>query len=248
MWQENESSKDSNMIASALSDCLKVRLQDKVGRSRGLRLFSDSCFGQNNNMNMIRSSGDSFSAWQKPVAPALWLTMQAIRCRCRVIHAHALSLSLTHTVYLSHTHTLTLSPLTHSKHISHTHYVICFVYSRQWSYSLRVWQLTECQCITEWLAYWISLSLLYITNYKLNSDLSHTQLYTSIMMSEMCSLHLTHPSAHTPGAVGSGQWCPGSILGVRCLAQGSHFSRGRARIRTHNLELPRVSRLPLNYF
>ncbi len=25
----------------------------------------------------------------------------------------------------------------------------------------------------------------------------------SIMRSEMCSLHLTHPSAHTPGAVGS---------------------------------------------
>ncbi len=53
VWQENESSKDSNMIASALSDCLKVRLQDKVGRSRGLRLFSDSCFGQNKNMNMV---------------------------------------------------------------------------------------------------------------------------------------------------------------------------------------------------
>ncbi len=53
MWQENESSKDSNMIASALSDCLKVRLQDKVSRSRGLRLFSDSCFGQNKNMNMV---------------------------------------------------------------------------------------------------------------------------------------------------------------------------------------------------
>ncbi len=33
----------------------------------------------------------------------------------------------------------------------------------------------------------------------------------------MCSLHLTHPSAHTPGAV----------LGVRCLAQGSRLSRGQ---------------------
>ncbi len=43
----------------------------------------------------------------------------------------------------------------------------------------------------------------------------------SIMSSEMCSLHLTHPSAHT--------WCSGQPtlqLGVRCLAQGSHLSRG----------------------
>ncbi len=32
----------------------------------------------------------------------------------------------------------------------------------------------------------------------------------------MCSLYLTHPSAHTPGAVG-----------VRCLAQGSHLTRGQ---------------------
>ena len=53
MWQENESRKDSNMIASALSDCLKVRLQDKISKSRGLRLFSDSCYGQNKNMNMV---------------------------------------------------------------------------------------------------------------------------------------------------------------------------------------------------
>jgi len=28
VWQENEGSKDSNMIASALNDCLKVELQD----------------------------------------------------------------------------------------------------------------------------------------------------------------------------------------------------------------------------
>ncbi len=42
----------------------------------------------------------------------------------------------------------------------------------------------------------------------------------SIMRSEMCSLHLTHPS----GAVGS-RHC-GEQLGVRCLSQGSHLSRG----------------------
>ncbi len=43
----------------------------------------------------------------------------------------------------------------------------------------------------------------------------------------MCSLHLTHPSAHTHQE----QWAadivaPGEQLGVRCLAQGSHLSRG----------------------
>ena len=53
VWQENEGRKDSNMIASALSDCLKVRLRHKVSMSRGLRLFSDSCYGQNKNMNMV---------------------------------------------------------------------------------------------------------------------------------------------------------------------------------------------------
>ncbi len=46
----------------------------------------------------------------------------------------------------------------------------------------------------------------------------------SITSSEMCSLHLTHPSAHTLGAVGS---LPGEQLGVWCLAQGSHLSRGQ---------------------
>ncbi len=42
----------------------------------------------------------------------------------------------------------------------------------------------------------------------------------------MCSLHLTHPSAHLE------QWAaddvaPGEQLGVRCLAQGSHFNCGQ---------------------
>ncbi len=44
----------------------------------------------------------------------------------------------------------------------------------------------------------------------------------------MCSLHLTHPSAHTPGAVGSRRCgVRGAVGGVRCLAQGSHLSRGQ---------------------
>ncbi len=47
----------------------------------------------------------------------------------------------------------------------------------------------------------------------------------SITSSEMCSLHLTHRSAHTLGAVDTA--APGEQLGVRCLAQGSHLSRGQ---------------------
>ncbi len=45
--------------------------------------------------------------------------------------------------------------------------------------------------------------------------------------SEMCFLHLTHPSTHTPGAVGSRHGGAGEQSGVRCLAQGSHLSRGQ---------------------
>ncbi len=43
----------------------------------------------------------------------------------------------------------------------------------------------------------------------------------------MCSLHLTHPSAHTLGAVCSRHCGTGEQLGVRCLAQGSHLSHGQ---------------------
>ncbi len=50
----------------------------------------------------------------------------------------------------------------------------------------------------------------------------------SITSSEMCSLHLTHSSTHTH----TQQWAadaaaPGEQSGVRCLAQGSHLSRGQ---------------------
>ncbi len=68
--------------------------------------------------------------------------------------------------------------------------------------------------------YWaqVTIKLCYI---KLRLDLCVTYtIIQSITSSEMCSLHLTHPSAHTPGAVGSRG-------GVRCLAQGSHVSRGQ---------------------
>ncbi len=54
----------------------------------------------------------------------------------------------------------------------------------------------------------------------------------------ICALHLTHPSAHTHSSethththTHPEQWAakavaPGEQLGVRCLAQGSHLSRG----------------------
>ncbi len=46
----------------------------------------------------------------------------------------------------------------------------------------------------------------------------------------MCSLHLTHPSAHTPRAVGSRHsGTQGAVWGW-CLAQGSHLSHGRAQL------------------
>ncbi len=57
----------------------------------------------------------------------------------------------------------------------------------------------------------------------------------SIMRSEMCSLHLTHPSLHT--------WSSGQLT-----VQRPGSSRGLpvgAGIRTHNLGLPRVSSPPL---
>ncbi len=53
----------------------------------------------------------------------------------------------------------------------------------------------------------------------------------SIMRSEMCSLHLTHPSVHTWSSGQPTVQRPGSSRG---LPVG-------ARIRTHNLGLPQVS-------
>ncbi len=51
----------------------------------------------------------------------------------------------------------------------------------------------------------------YYIDKKNSFFICHIHIYTS---SEICALHLTHPSAHTPGAVGS-------------LAQGSHLKRGQ---------------------
>lgn len=73
MWQENENSKDSNMITSVLSDCLKVRLQDKICQSRWLRLYHNSCFGQKKNMNMVvhahRTSTVISQSWHEHTFP-----------------------------------------------------------------------------------------------------------------------------------------------------------------------------------
>ncbi len=59
--------------------------------------------------------------------------------------------------------------------------------------------------------------------------------------SEICALHLTHPSAHTPGAVGS-QRCGarGAVVGsVPCsrVSPQSWTIPVGAEIRTHNLGL-----------
>ncbi len=67
----------------------------------------------------------------------------------------------------------------------------------------------------------------------------------SITSSEMCFLHLTHPSAHTTGAVGSRHCGARGAVGgsVPCsrVSPQSWTLPARARIQTHNLGLPQVS-------
>ena len=53
VWGEQQNRKDSNMIASALSHALRFPLRRFVSQTQLLRLFSDSCYGQNKNINMI---------------------------------------------------------------------------------------------------------------------------------------------------------------------------------------------------
>ena len=52
-WLGSENGKDSNMIASALWHFLRTVLKDELSTRRELRLFSDSCYGQNKNMNVL---------------------------------------------------------------------------------------------------------------------------------------------------------------------------------------------------
>ncbi len=73
---------------------------------------------------------------------------------------------------------------------------------------------------------------------KLRLFVTYT-IIQSITSSEICSLHLTHPSAHTlaVGSRRSGAW--GAVEGSG-LAQGSHLSwtiTAGPEIQTHNLGL-----------
>lgn len=52
-WCENENKKDSNMIASALNYCFTDRIRRRLEGATVLRLFSDSCYGQNKNLNVM---------------------------------------------------------------------------------------------------------------------------------------------------------------------------------------------------
>ncbi|XP_065654381.1 uncharacterized protein LOC136080946 [Hydra vulgaris] len=53
IWLECENCKDSNMICSALQHFLVAYLFDLCSNALVLRLFSDSCYGQNKNINMV---------------------------------------------------------------------------------------------------------------------------------------------------------------------------------------------------
>lgn len=53
VWLENENRKDSNMTASALDHCLRANFVNEIRQSGHVRLFSDSCYGQNKNATMV---------------------------------------------------------------------------------------------------------------------------------------------------------------------------------------------------
>ncbi len=78
--------------------------------------------------------------------------------------------------------------------------------------------------------------LSYVLKKRKESDVTYSQVWWPIL--GICALHLTHPTC-THTAVNTHtvnthmeQWAaiyaaePGEQLGVRCLAQGSHLSRG----------------------
>ena len=46
VWMENQNTKDSDMVASALNHYFVNVATDEILTHRELRLFSDSCFGQ----------------------------------------------------------------------------------------------------------------------------------------------------------------------------------------------------------
>ncbi len=80
-------------------------------------------------------------------------------------------------------------------------------------------------CFLVWCRYFQQLHLV-----ESESEVTWGQVWWPIL--GICVLHLTHSSAHTPWThTHPEQWAanaaaPGEQLGVRCLAQGSHLSRG----------------------
>ncbi|ROJ94849.1 hypothetical protein DPX16_8053 [Anabarilius grahami] len=52
-WLESENKKDSNMVASALQYYLGSVVQHELRKHSILRLFSDSCYGQNKNISVL---------------------------------------------------------------------------------------------------------------------------------------------------------------------------------------------------
>ncbi len=72
-----------------------------------------------------------------------------------------------------------------------------------------------------------------LNKYNIFVFVTYTIIQSVITNSEICALHLTHPSAHTPGAVG----CRG--CGVRGAVGGSvPCSRVSPQIRTHDVTSP----------
>ena len=53
VWREDQNKKDSNMISSALWHYFTNVLSDQLSDFNTLRLFSDSCYGQNKNINTL---------------------------------------------------------------------------------------------------------------------------------------------------------------------------------------------------
>ena len=53
VWLEHENRKDSNMVASARRYYLGTLAREELRQCQTLRLFSDSCYGQNKNINVL---------------------------------------------------------------------------------------------------------------------------------------------------------------------------------------------------
>ena len=52
-WLEHQNAKDSNMIASVVRDYLGSLTRAEISQTPSLRLFSDSCYGQNKNIILL---------------------------------------------------------------------------------------------------------------------------------------------------------------------------------------------------